>query len=195
MQSVTAIAHLRSAILYFMDLSEACGYSVDAQIQLYKNIKPLFANKLTFIVVNKTDLLAPDVLQEIIDTKLQEIIKTGEVELLQISCAHEINVMAARNAACDRLIAIRQSEKLKAGTNSSGEPTGRLGELLRRIHVAQPLGGIVREADIPDAVKNKMKYDKEDPNRRKLERDLEEEGGGAGVYSIDLKKNYLLEDD
>jgi nucleolar GTP-binding protein len=195
MQSVTAIAHLRSAILYFMDLSEACGYSVDAQIQLYKNIKPLFANKLTFIVVNKTDLLAPDVLQEIIDTKLQEIIKTGEVELLQISCAHEINVMAARNAACDRLIAIRQSEKLKAGTNSSGEPTGRLGELLRRIHVAQPLGGIVREADIPDAAKNKMKYDKEDPNRRKLERDLEEEGGGAGVYSIDLKKNYLLEDD
>ena len=195
MQSVTAIAHLRSAVLYFMDLSEACGYSVDAQVQLYKNIKPLFANKLTFIVVNKTDLLAPDVLQEIIDSKLQEILKTGEAELLQISCAHEVNVMTARNAACDRLIAIRNSEKLKAGTNSSGEPTGRLGELLRRIHVAQPLGGVTREAYIPEAALKRQKYDKEDPNRRMLERDLEEEGGGAGVYSIDLKKNYLLEDD
>jgi nucleolar GTP-binding protein len=195
MQSVTAIAHLRSAVLYFMDLSEACGYSVDAQVQLYKNIKPLFANKLTFIVVNKTDLLVPDVLQEIIDSKLQEVLKTGEAELLQISCAHEINVMAARNAACDRLIAIRNSEKLKAGTNSSGEATGRLGELLRRIHVAQPLDGVVREAHIPEAVKNKVKYDKEDPDRRRLERDIEEENGGAGVYSLDLKKNYLLADD
>lgn len=195
MQSVTAIAHLRSAIMYFMDLSEACGYSVDAQIQLYRNIKPLFANKLTFIVVNKTDLLAPDILQEIIDSKLSEIIKSGEAELLQISCAHEINVMTARNAACDRLIAIRNSEKLKAGTNSSGEATGRLGELLRRIHVAQPLGGVVREPFIPEAVRARQVYDKEDPNRRKLERDIEEEGGGPGVYSIDLKKNYLLEDD
>ncbi|KIW05827.1 uncharacterized protein PV09_03033 [Verruconis gallopava] len=195
MQSVTAIAHLRSAVLYFMDLSEACGFSVDAQVQLYKNIKPLFANKLTFIVVNKTDLLAPEVLQEIIDTKLHEILKTGEAELLKISCAHEINVMAARNAACDRLIAVRNSEKLKAGTNSAGEPTGRLGDLLRRIHVAQPLGGVTREPDIPEAAKNRVKYDKNDPNRRRLERDIEEENGGAGVYSIDLKKNYILEDE
>lgn len=82
---------------------------------------------MTFIVVNKTDLLVPEVLQEIIDNSLSEILKTGEAELLQISCAQELNVMAARNAACDRLIAVRNSEKLKAGTNSSGEPTGRLG--------------------------------------------------------------------
>lgn len=32
MQSITAIAHLRSAILYFMDLSEQCGYPVSAQV-------------------------------------------------------------------------------------------------------------------------------------------------------------------
>lgn len=53
MQSITAIAHLRSAILYFMDLSEQCGYSVEAQINLYKSIKPLFSGKLVFIVINK----------------------------------------------------------------------------------------------------------------------------------------------
>lgn len=33
MQSVTAMAHLRCAILYFMDLSEQCGYSVEAQVR------------------------------------------------------------------------------------------------------------------------------------------------------------------
>jgi nucleolar GTP-binding protein len=39
-----------------MDLSESCGYSVHDQINLYKSIKPLFANKLVFIVINKVDL-------------------------------------------------------------------------------------------------------------------------------------------
>lgn len=32
MQSITALAHLRSCILYFMDLSEQCGYTVEAQV-------------------------------------------------------------------------------------------------------------------------------------------------------------------
>lgn len=195
MQSVTAIAHLRSAILYFMDLSEHCGFSVDAQIQLFHNIKPLFSNKLTFLVINKIDLLRPDQLDEATAEKLQTILKSGDVELLQISCTTTEGLMAARNAACDRLIALRNAEKLKAGTNSVGEPTGRLADLLRRIHVAQPLGGIVREAYIPEAARNRMKYDRDDPNRPKLEIDLEAENGGPGVYNINLKKNYLLEKD
>jgi nucleolar GTP-binding protein len=193
MQSVTAIAHLRSAILYFMDLSEHCGYSVDAQIQLYHNIKPLFANKLTFIVINKIDLLRPDQLDKITKEKIDSILKVGEIELLEISCATTEGLMAARNAACDRLIAVRNAEKLKAGTNSAGEATGRLGELMRRIHVAKPMGGVTRELFIPDAAKTKVKYNKDDPNRPKLERDIEEEKGGPGVYNINMKKNYLLE--
>jgi nucleolar GTP-binding protein len=193
MQSVTAIAHLRSAILYFMDLSEHCGYSVDAQIKLYHNIKPLFANKLTFIVINKIDLLRPDQLDQITKEKIDSILKVGEIELLEISCATTEGLMAARNAACDRLIAVRNAEKLKAGTNSAGEATGRLGELMRRIHVAKPLGGVTRELFIPDAAKSKVKYNKDDPNRPKLEKDIEEEEGGPGVYNINMKKNYLLE--
>lgn len=32
MQSVTAMAHLRSCILFFMDLSEQCGYSIAEQV-------------------------------------------------------------------------------------------------------------------------------------------------------------------
>ena len=195
MQSVTAIAHLRSAILYFMDLSEHCGFTVDAQIQLFHNIRPLFANKLTFLVINKIDIMRPEQLDELMQDKLQSILKPGEVEMLQISCATAEGVMQARNAACDRLIAVRNAEKLKSGMNSTGEPTGRLGELLRRIHVAQPLGGVVRETFIPEAVKNRQIFDKDDPMRRKLERDIEIEEGGPGVYNIDLKKNYMLEDD
>ncbi|KAB8648469.1 hypothetical protein FH972_026126 [Carpinus fangiana] len=191
MQSITAIAHLRSAIMYFMDLSEQCGYPVHAQIELFKSIKPLFANKLVFIVVNKIDVFRPDDLDPSLKAELDEVLSPGEVELLQLSCTTAEGVMNVRNTVCDRLLAERNAQKLKAGTNASGEITGRLGDLLRRIHVAQPMGGLVRESFIPDAVKSLEKYDKNDPERRRLERDIEEENGGAGVYSVDMKKKYV----
>jgi nucleolar GTP-binding protein len=193
MQSITAIAHLRSAILYFMDLSEQCGYSVIDQIKLFKSIKPLFANKLVFIVINKIDITRPEDLDEETQAELQELLKPGDVEMLQLSCTTSEGVQDVKNAACERLIADRVAQKLKAGTNSSGAVGGRLGDVLTRIHVARPMDGIVREAFIPEAVKQMKKYDKNDPERRKLARDLEEENGGAGVYNVDLKEQYILE--
>ena len=195
MQSITAIAHLRSAILYFMDLSEQCGYSVHAQLALFESIKPLFANKLVFLVINKIDVTRPEDLDADTQARLQEVLKSGNVELLQTSCTTTEGLMNVRNAACDRLLAERNAQKLKMGTNASGEVTGRLGDVLRRIHVAQPLGGVTREPFIPDAALNRMKYDKDDPNRPKLMRDIEEENGGAGVFNINLHDKYMLEND
>ncbi|KAF2164479.1 hypothetical protein M409DRAFT_67970 [Zasmidium cellare ATCC 36951] len=195
MQSITAIAHLRSAIMYFMDLSEQCGYSVSAQMALFESIKPLFANKLVFIVINKIDVMRPEDLDAETQEKLQKLLKSTNVELLQLSCTTTEGLMNVRNAACDRLLAERNAQKLTAGTNASGEVTGRLGDVLRRIHVAQPLGGTPWEPSIPEGVKNKMQYDKDDPNRPKLMRDIEEENGGAGVFNINLRDKYLLEND
>ena len=195
MQSITAIAHLRSAILYFMDLSEQCGYSVQAQIQLFKSIKPLFANKLVFVVINKIDIMRPEDLDAETKGMLDEILRSGDVELLQLSCTTTEGVTEVKNAACERLIADRVAQKLKTGTNSSGSVGTRLGDVLTRIHVAQPLGGIVREPFIPEAIKALKKFNKNDPDRRRLARDIEEENGGAGVFNVDLKQDYLLDDE
>ncbi len=195
MQSITAIAHLRSAILYFMDLSEQCGYSVQAQIQLFHSIKPLFANKLVFVVINKIDITRPKDLDAETNAMLDSMLKSGDVELLQVSCTTTEGVTEVKNAACERLIADRVAQKLKAGTNSSGAVGGRLADVLTRIHVAQPLGGIVREPYIPEAVKNLRKFSKDDPNRPRLARDVEEDNGGAGVYNVNLKDQYRLDDD
>ena len=82
MQSITALGHLKASILYFMDLSCQCGYSIDQQVcsyyivvvvvvvteviflnkqtkqvTLFKNISPLFANKPLLVVLNKCDAL------------------------------------------------------------------------------------------------------------------------------------------
>ncbi|KAJ5372880.1 Nucleolar GTP-binding protein 1 [Penicillium concentricum] len=190
MQSITAVAHLRSAILYFMDLSEQCGYSVGDQIKLFHSIKPLFANKIVFIVVNKIDVRRPEDLEPEYQEQLQEILKAEDVEMLQVSCTTTEGVTAVKNAACDKLLAERVSQKLKSGSTAA-TPGSRLGDVLSRIHVAQPMGGL-RETFIPEAVKDLKKYDKNDPNRRRLERDIEEENGGAGVYNFDMQRDYTL---
>jgi len=201
MQSITAIAHLRSACLYFMDLSEQCGYSVEAQINLFNSIRPLFANKLVFIVINKTDVTKPEDLEEEQQKQLSDLVtQNSNTELLQLSCITNEGVQLVKNTVCDRLIEERVANKLKTGAAAqpanSDAPTGRLGDLLARIHVARPLAGSHSETHIPEAVLNGTykKYDRTDPDRRKLEREIEDENGGPGVYSVDLKKWYDLTD-
>lgn len=54
MQAITALAHLRAAVLYMMDVSEQCGHSLEEQVELFRNIKPLFANKVGLVyIINK----------------------------------------------------------------------------------------------------------------------------------------------
>jgi len=56
MQAVTALAHLNAAILFLLDISETCGYTIDQQISLFNSIKPLFKAKPLVIVLTKIDL-------------------------------------------------------------------------------------------------------------------------------------------
>ena len=55
MQSITALAHLQCAVLYFLDISGQCGYTIDQQVGLFNNISPLFANKPLMVVATKID--------------------------------------------------------------------------------------------------------------------------------------------
>ncbi|GAA5884841.1 hypothetical protein JCM6882_007117 [Rhodosporidiobolus microsporus] len=188
MQSITALAHLRACVMYFMDLSEQCGFTVEAQCKLYQSIKPLFANKPTFIVINKIDIVRPEDLDPERKAMLDAILAEDKVELLSLSCVSEEGVMDVRNAACDALLAHRVQSK---------EKTRRVENVANRVRVAVPVprDGVERKPFIPDAVKTRKVYDKNDPERRMLETDIQEENGGAGVHSVDLKKNYLLKND
>ncbi|KAJ3130544.1 Nucleolar GTP-binding protein 1 [Nowakowskiella sp. JEL0407] len=180
MQSITALAHLRSAILYFMDLSEQCGYSVKEQMKLFHSIKPLFANKPTFVMFNKIDIVRPDQIGEEDKALLKEMENDG-VKFMQLSCHTEEGVMEVRDKTCDELLAMRVETRMKAG---------KVGDnILNRLHLAQPAqrDEVSRPAFIPEAVLNRTI----NPDR-KLERDIELENGGAGVYNINLKKNYDL---
>jgi nucleolar GTP-binding protein len=56
MCSITALAHLRAAVLFFLYISGSCGNSIAQQTALFHSIKSLFMNKPLVIVCNKTDL-------------------------------------------------------------------------------------------------------------------------------------------
>lgn len=62
MQSVTALAHLRASILYFIDISEQCGYTIAQQCALCEHIAPLFQGKPLVIVMTKVDVADPNTL-------------------------------------------------------------------------------------------------------------------------------------
>lgn len=189
MQSIYAIAHLRSCVLYFMDLSEQCGFSIEAQVQLFHLIKPLFANKSVMVVMNKADIIRI----EDLDPEKQQLLKLLEdvpgVDIMHTSCYEEENVMQVRNHACEKLLTARIEQKLKG--------SGRVNNVLNKIHVARPQlrDGEERPAHIPEGALDMSKYDKSDPNRRRLARDVEAENGGAGVYNVNLKDFYLLDDE
>lgn len=198
MCSITALAHLRSAVLFFLDISGSCGYSIAQQAALFHSIKSLFMNKPLIIVCNKTDLQPLDGISEEDKTLVMEMkaeaMKTvmgqgGEVGddegvLLTMSTLNEEGVAAVKNAACERLLNQRVELKMK---------TKKINDCLNRFHVAIPKPRDQKERPpcIPQAVlEAKAKQAAEE--RRKTEKDLEDENGGAGVYSASLKKNYIL---
>lgn len=70
----------------------------------------------------------------------------------------------------------------------------KINEVINKIHLAEPIArdDIPRTPFIPEQVKGRPLYDMKDPKRRKLERDLEAEGGGPGVFSVDLKSEFEI---
>lgn len=64
MQAITALAHLQSAVLYFLDLSGHCGFTVAQQVELFRSVKPLFTNKPLLLVCTKIDLQPWETLDE-----------------------------------------------------------------------------------------------------------------------------------
>ncbi|MGB8217789.1 MAG: NOG1 family protein [Candidatus Methanoperedens sp.] len=58
LQAISALKHVGKVILYIIDPSETCGYTLDKQMHLLEEIKKEFAVPI-LVVANKTDISAP----------------------------------------------------------------------------------------------------------------------------------------
>lgn len=137
------------------------------------------------LVMNKIDVTRLEDLHPDSRVMVQEIIDAEDVSSMQVSCYSEEGVMSVKNAACDALLAHRVDNKMKGS---------KINSIINRIHVAQPKARdeIVRAPFIPDIIKSQKKYNKEDPERKRLLRDIELEEGGAGVFNIDMKRKHMI---
>lgn len=211
MQAITALAHLHATVLYFLDPSERCGYSLKQQVELFHNIRPLFSNKPLLIVANKTDLKRlSDLSAE--EMALIEGMKTSrgtdDTQIIEMSNMAEVNIHHVLHTGCDMLMHRLVERK---------EKSTRAKEIMNRITVTRPekpRDNKERPVAIPPSVLAARQAAAEQkaallamadedgpsssisqPLRRKTERDLELEQGGPGIYNVDLRKHYQLSND
>ena len=205
MQSITALAHLRACVLFFVDPSEQCGYSLEKQHSLFKSIMPLFANKPIVVVATKTDLGWENQLDEPHRKILESFTSdsNGRAHMMKMSVHEGTGVSEVKNTACEKLLEVRVESKIRGK---------KVQNVLNRLHLATPKHTTEeRKPNIPASVlamraakESKAKamdtdeagndaimMDTDKPTR-KLEKDLQEENGGAGVYSMDWRKLYQL---
>eukprot|EP00009_Paramoeba_aestuarina_P009274 CAMPEP_0201522054 /NCGR_PEP_ID=MMETSP0161_2-20130828/16425_1 /ASSEMBLY_ACC=CAM_ASM_000251 /TAXON_ID=180227 /ORGANISM="Neoparamoeba aestuarina, Strain SoJaBio B1-5/56/2" /LENGTH=686 /DNA_ID=CAMNT_0047920807 /DNA_START=171 /DNA_END=2231 /DNA_ORIENTATION=+ len=145
MQSITALAHLHSAIVYIVDISEQCGYTIQQQIELFNSIKPLFSNKPVLLVANKIDTMKFEDLDDEDKSLLDAAGKESAAPGLLMSTATGQGVSDVKIVACDRLLEKRVEIKMRGK---------RMVEVRNRLEVTlpKPRDAKNRPVFIPDSV-------------------------------------------
>ena len=209
MQTITALAHLDACILYFVDVSENCGYSIAQQVSLFDSIRPLFKNKPLVIIANKTDLRKYTDLPEKDRKLIEEVAKEHQTYLIQMSNTTGNGVFDVKSKACDILLKYRE---VKNNGNKTKDLTS-----LDKIYIAKPTqirDNRKRTPNIPQSFldekkkkleeKNNEKFDEEkflrEDNINDLEKkidnkfkDVIEANGGTGIYYFPLREEFKLE--
>ena len=203
MQAITAMAHLDAAMLYFVDISEACGYSIDQQVKLFTSIKPLFKNKPLIIVLNKIDIRPFADLNDEEKALLEATAKEHNTYLIQMSNETNHGVIDVKATSCDILLDYRIASK----TQKKGDKV--LDNALNKLYIATPTqfrdnkkrppiipdsvhlarsNEIKEEVDFETAEKNLMKYGEDYGFEKTIKfnrvKELMEQNGGDGVFFI-----------
>ena len=189
MQAITALVHLRAGILYVMDISEQCGKTMDQQLQLFRNIQPVFKGKPLIVCLNKMDVLRP----EDLPAEKQEVLETLRGEghtLIPMSTLTDEGVMEVRKEICDLLLAERVDYKMQGK---------RAGDILNRLYVAMPQKRDDKERPpcVPQSVLDRRARGKDGEGdtrpKRKLLREIEQER--REEYACDLRQHWILDKD
>ena len=214
MQAIIALAHLTCSVLYFCDISEHCGYSIEQQCSLFRSIKPLFANKQLILVVNKVDEQPWETLDPEKKEMIEALAKDANCSLMTMSNKSEHGVSEVKSQACEKLLASRVDARV-SGKKIEG--------VMNRLQVFHPTprDNVERGAYIPETVQDAIAEgtigsvdhkpkrsrtgyaptvddadnDTDMGTQRKLARDLMWENGGPGVWAPDYREQYDLKDD
>jgi len=128
MQAITALAHLNSCVLFFIDISETCGYTIEHQIKLFNSIKVLFQHKPLVLCLTKIDLTPYDTLSQEHKDALTQIAEESKAFLIHMSNTNGQGIEDVKKTACEILLDHRLTKKAK-------DPK-RAESVLNRVHVS-----------------------------------------------------------
>lgn len=147
MQAITALAHLTCSVLYFMDISEECGYTIEQQCNLFRSIQPLFANKQLVVAINKIDVQPWETLESEKKAMIEKLVEESgsNTSMMMMSNISEEGVSQVKNHACDKLLAARVDSRVSGN---------KVDSVMNRLQVVYPTArdGVTREAFIPESV-------------------------------------------
>jgi nucleolar GTP-binding protein len=121
---------LNAAILFLLDISETCGYTIQQQIDLFSSIKPLFQAKPLVIVLTKSDLTKLGELEPESRKAVEDLAKESNAYLIQMSNISGDGIHDVKSRACDILLDHRLTQKAKDPKKAEA--------IMSRLHVAQP---------------------------------------------------------
>ncbi|CAI2360663.1 unnamed protein product [Moneuplotes crassus] len=196
MQAITALAHLNACILYFIDISEHCGYTISDQIKLFKNIRKLFytvdpdtqetvVSKPIVLVLSKIDVTGWEEVSQENKDLITETAEESKAFVVKMSNTEKIGLDEVKQTACDILLDHRLTQKAKNPKKAES--------ILNRVYVATPKrkDKVERPAHVPKTVLDQVPR----PNDKKTVLEMQVENGGAGVWSFPYQEHFLLEDD
>jgi len=197
MQAITALAHLDACVVYFLDISELCGYSIADQLKLFSSIKPLFKNKPLVLVLNKIDIRKFEDLSNEERKSIEDTTRDNNAVLIQMSNTQGDGVADVKAKACEILLEYRFTNKTTGKADKPKE------QVMNRIYVAfpKPRDDKLRVPHIPENLKNKQSnftFNEETLERKIVNNRVREEmekNGGSSVYYVHDRAHFMLEDD
>ncbi|KAK1740693.1 nucleolar GTP-binding protein 1 [Skeletonema marinoi] len=160
MQAITALAHLTCSVLYFMDISEQCGYTIEQQCNLFRSIQPLFANKQLVVVINKIDAQPWETLEADRKKLIEDLLEESgpNTTMLKMSNVSEEGVSQVKNEACEKLLAARVDSRVSGN---------KVDSVMNRLQVVYPTArdGVTRDAFIPESVKKEKELGAKKPKK------------------------------
>lgn len=190
MQSITALAHLKTMVIFIVDVSETCGYALKEQFKLFEDLKPLFIKKPAILALNKVDLTPVSSLESDALEFIEQFRQTNpNVEIVELSALNDELVDKVKVSACEKLLQHRVSTRKATDTLKTDE------DYYRGVRVIQPKhrNNVNRGPHIPESVRVE-RLNKEKQQRETL-KDLQEEHGGAGVFNFPWNEHFMLTDD
>ena len=192
MQSITALAHLKACILYLLDISETCGYTIEQQIRLFNDVKPLFNNKPHILVLTKIDIRSLDMVEEHLRLQIEKFILDNNLTVIHLSNNIPETIYQVKKTACDLLLEYRLKNEDKHVSRNKMLKMEE--DALKGTTMFFPKSRRDNK-DRPAFVPEGFALVRPAGDNRITIKQMQEENGGAGVFNLPQQEKYVLEKD